>query len=92
MPGHTAHEHLVFNALKCLGPGIQTLDHMGHRIGIDIARPDALVELYESQVQPMARKTFDAEERRSRDNRYQWPLTAAFLIWIVELCLGERKR
>jgi len=54
--------------------------------------PDALVSLYESRVAPMARKTFEAEERRSRDNRYQWPLLAAFLIWIVELCLGDRKR
>ena len=40
----------------------------------------------------MARKTFEAEERRARDNRFQWPLLAAFLIWIVELCLGDRKR
>ena len=55
-------------------------------------RLDALIELYESRVLPMARKTFEAEERRARDNRYQWPLLAAFLIWIVELCLGDRKR
>jgi Ca-activated chloride channel family protein len=54
-------------------------------------RPDALIDLYESRVLPMARKTFEAEERRARDNRYQWPLLAAFLIWIVELCLGDRK-
>jgi Ca-activated chloride channel family protein len=55
-------------------------------------RTEALVDLYESEVLPMARKTFEAEERRNRDNRYQWPLLAAFLIWILELWIGERKR
>jgi Ca-activated chloride channel family protein len=55
-------------------------------------RPRALVDLYEQRVLPMARKAFDAEQRRERENRFQWPLAAAFLLWILELCWVGRAR
>jgi hypothetical protein len=48
---------------------------------------DPLVGLYESRIEPMARKSFLAEERRARVNRFQWPLLAAFLLWILRLCV-----
>ena len=48
--------------------------------------------LYERQIAPMERKLFEARERRERKNRYQWPLLAAFICWIVELCLGDRRQ
>ncbi len=51
-----------------------------------------LVALYEDEVLPMARKAFEAEERRERENRYQWPLVAAFGLWILELCWTDRRR
>jgi len=56
-----------------------------------LAEPHALVDLYESRILPMARKSFAASEHPARESRYQWPLAAAFLIWIVNLCLVERK-
>ncbi|MCU0725951.1 MAG: VWA domain-containing protein, partial [Planctomycetes bacterium] len=54
------------------------------------ARP--LVELYESGIAPRADKVFEAERRSMRVNRYQWPLVAAFLLWILGLWLPDRKR
>ena len=54
--------------------------------------PGSLVGLYEDRILPMARKAFEDEERRERENRYQWPLVAAFLLWILELCVTERRR
>jgi Ca-activated chloride channel family protein len=54
-------------------------------------RPQPLVELYETRVLPMARKTFEERRRRELPNRYQWALAAAFALWILELCLTDRK-
>jgi len=51
-----------------------------------------LVELYDDEVLPMARKTFASREKKERANRYQWPLLAAFLCWILDLWLGVRQR
>jgi hypothetical protein len=48
--------------------------------------------VYEKRILPMAQKYSDAEERREKTNRYQWPLLAALLLWIVELCLTDRKK
>jgi len=55
------------------------------------AQPLPLVELYEKRITPMARKMFKDEGRRTRKNRFQWPLLAAFLLWIMEICLTDRK-
>ena len=54
--------------------------------------PRPLVQVYERRILPMAREAFEAEERRSKENRYQWPLLAAFLFWMVDLCLSDRRR
>ena len=51
-----------------------------------------LVELYEERIVPMARKAFEDDPRRERENRFQWPLAAAFCLWILQLCLVERTR
>jgi Ca-activated chloride channel family protein len=56
------------------------------------SRPEPLVELYERRILPMARKAFEIEERRERENRYQWPLLAAFLCFVLELCVSDRRR
>jgi Ca-activated chloride channel family protein len=55
------------------------------------ARPLSLVELYERHVLPRARRTTGAGPGRERQNRYQWPLLAALLLWLVELGLGDRR-
>jgi Ca-activated chloride channel family protein len=49
-----------------------------------------LTDLYERRVLPVAREAFADEERRERPNRFQWPLLAAFLLWILELCVTDR--
>jgi len=51
-----------------------------------------LVELYDDEVLAMARKSFESREQKERANRYQWPLLAAFLCWILDLWLGVRRR
>ncbi len=56
------------------------------------ARPRALVELYRDHVRPAARKSSAAEPLRERENRFQWPLLAALVLWMLELCLTDRKR
>jgi len=56
------------------------------------ARMLPLVKLYEKRILPMAAKSFDSSERRVHRNRFQWPLLAAFLLWILDLCLGDRRR
>ena len=40
----------------------------------------------------MARKLFASETRRLRENRFQWPLLLALLLWIADLGLGEKRR
>jgi Ca-activated chloride channel family protein len=52
----------------------------------------ALPGLYEKRVLPMARRSFEAEERRERENRFQWPLLVAFLLWTFDLGFGVRRR
>lgn len=56
------------------------------------ALPLPLVELYEKRIVPMSRKALERGERRERENRYQWPLLAAFLLWIAELGLADRRK
>ncbi len=55
-------------------------------------RPRALVELYDERIAPMARKAFEADEQRDRQDRFQWPLGAAFALWVLELALSDRRR
>lgn len=56
------------------------------------ARPHPLVDLYEERIAPVVRRALEEEERRERPNRFQWPLAAAFALWILELCRFERRR
>ncbi len=58
-------------------------------IATDAARP--LVTWYEDHIRPMAHQTFLAEERRERENRYQWPLLLAFLLLLTDLGLCEKR-
>ncbi len=56
-----------------------------------LSRNDPLVQLYEQRILPRARKAFAAEQRRERKQHYQWPLLVAFLLWMLEFCLTDRR-
>lgn len=59
---------------------------------VDASRAaNPLLELYETAIAPLARKAFEAEQRRGRANRYRWPLLAAFVLWLLELALAGRR-
>jgi Ca-activated chloride channel homolog len=53
-------------------------------------RAEALVPLYEQRILPTARRAFEDEERRERPQRFQTPLAAALLLWILDLWLARR--
>lgn len=53
--------------------------------------PRALIDLYESHIGPLAAKSFTGDPRRERRNRFQWPLLAALLCWLLQAGLGERR-
>jgi len=55
------------------------------------ARSLPLLRLYKKRILPLARESVEAEERRERRNRFQWPLLAAFVLWIMELCVTDRR-
>ena len=74
--------------VSALDPG--TLKRIAEATGGDYA--SSLLDLYEEQIRPMARTSFLAEERRAKENRFQWPLFLAFLLWILDLCVGDRRR
>ena len=47
-----------------------------------------LPEFHERSV----RTSFSAQDLTGRANRFQWPLLAACLFWILDQCIGERRR
>ena len=51
----------------------------------------ALLNLYESRLLPRARAAVDARERASRPSRYQGPLAAGLLLFLVALGLDPRR-
>jgi len=67
-----------------------TLRRIAETTGGEFAR--SVTNVYERRIGPMARKSFEARERRERENRFQWPLLGAFFFWMLDLCLHDRKR
>jgi Ca-activated chloride channel family protein len=51
-----------------------------------------LADLHEDRILSMARRAFEGKEREERENRFQWPLLAAFILWILEFGLSDRRR
>lgn len=49
-----------------------------------------LLGLYEEEILPRSRRLFEAEKRRTRRDRFQWPLAAAILLWVLDLRLSGR--
>jgi len=56
------------------------------------AVPLPLLEIYDKRIVPMAKKTFEAQTRRAKKHRFQWPLLAAVPLWLVALALTDRSR
>ncbi|MAG54991.1 MAG: aerotolerance regulator BatB [Planctomycetes bacterium] len=54
--------------------------------------PQPLLELYEKRIVPMTGKARGSEERRSRKNRFQWPLLVAVVLGMFELMITDRRR
>ncbi|MCC6671833.1 MAG: VWA domain-containing protein [Planctomycetes bacterium] len=55
------------------------------------ARPLPLVGIYERRILPTARTAVAAQARDLRENRFQWPLLIAVLLWMLDLVLTERR-
>ncbi|HLQ38819.1 MAG TPA: VWA domain-containing protein [Planctomycetota bacterium] len=55
------------------------------------AQAQPLLRLYEQRIVPMARRAFAARSMGERENRFQWPLLAALLLWMLELCCERRR-
>ena len=50
-----------------------------------------LVDLHEDRILPMARKALETEGTLERENRFQWVLLPAFLLWVTGLALSDRR-
>jgi Ca-activated chloride channel family protein len=74
----------------------ESLRKIARVAGGEFLRADAmalpLVELYDKRIVPMAKKVFDARERRDHKHRYQWPLLGAVALSLLDLGLTERRR
>ncbi len=55
-------------------------------------KDDALLHLYETRIRATARAAFEVRAGRGKKNRFQWPLLAALLCWMIELSLREQRR
>jgi Ca-activated chloride channel family protein len=54
-------------------------------------RPLPLLKIYEKEILPMKGKAFDTRGGTEGANCFQWPLLAAFLLFILELGISERR-
>jgi Ca-activated chloride channel family protein len=70
----------------------RTLQGIADAGGGEFARNDALVDIYRESIRPDAQVTVAGQGRRERANRFQWPLIAAFFVWVWDLGRGERRR
>ena len=56
------------------------------------AAPQPLIELYDGYIKPMAQLSTDPQESLERKNHYQWPLLAAFALWMMEFLFTDRRK
>jgi len=50
-----------------------------------------VVGVYTDEVVPMARKAFEQDEKKERENRFQWPLAAALCLLLLDQSVSERR-
>ena len=53
--------------------------------------PQPLLELYQNHIRSMAGETVGDGEQSQRKNWFQWPLLAAFLVWMMEFSTTDRR-
>ena len=53
---------------------------------------ETLAGLHARHLAPLARKAFESALLLEREPRFQWPLLAAFALWMIELGLTDRRR
>jgi Ca-activated chloride channel family protein len=51
-----------------------------------------IARVYDGEILPAAADASHASNRRERMDGYQWPLLAAFLLWILDTGISERRR
>ncbi|HKE00998.1 MAG TPA: VWA domain-containing protein [Planctomycetota bacterium] len=72
------------------------LRRIASEAGGEFLRADAvplpLVEVYDKRIRPMAKKAFEAQQRREAKQRFQWPLGLAVALWTLELAGTDRRR
>ena len=50
-----------------------------------------LEEIYQEEVSKMEKKELESSRQKRYENRFQWPLFAALLLFVIEVCITERK-
>ena len=81
----------VLSALDAAGL-TRIADATGGRFVAARSSAQPLVELYERDVLPTARAARGASGPGRREDRFQWPLLAAFLLLMLDLWLVDRPR
>ncbi len=51
-----------------------------------------LDRLYRERIASLSKQEFETRMERQREERFQWPLAAAWLILLIETMVGERRR
>ncbi len=54
-------------------------------------RAQPLLDLYERRILPQAREATAIDARKQRENRFQWPLLCAVLLWLFEFGMRDRR-
>jgi Ca-activated chloride channel family protein len=57
-----------------------------------VGEPGVLLRLFEAALLPRARALSVEDPHRQQAHRYQWPLLAALLLWMLRAALPERRR
>jgi Ca-activated chloride channel family protein len=72
------------------------LARLARRTGGEFRRaersPGALERLHAQRIRPAARRAAEAAGQSLREDRSQWPLLAALLLWTLDLRLAGRRR
>ncbi|MCA9319778.1 MAG: hypothetical protein KDB53_03535, partial [Planctomycetes bacterium] len=54
------------------------------------ARRGELLEILDRRIRPLARRSLESERFEHRENRFQWFLCAALILWMLEFALTDR--
>jgi hypothetical protein len=54
--------------------------------------PRTLATLYDDRIVERGREALVVADGGALENRYQWPLLLALVLWILDLCVNLRRR